>query len=73
VKTKVSNQDDFFPSIDPKKKPNRPEPIEDDWTSDDSIEKCLNCGQIYAYHSPNQALFCAKLIIKNSINWKVVS
>ncbi len=63
-----SSPDDFFPNIDPKKKPDRPEPINDDWTEDDYSEKCSNCGQIYAYHSPNQALFCAKLIVNNSIS-----
>lgn len=61
----MSSSDDFFPNINPKKKPDRPEPIEDDWTYDDYDEKCSNCGQIYAYHTPNQALFCAKIILKN--------
>jgi len=63
----MSNSD-FFPSIDPKGKPDKPEPIEDDWTADDYDEKCSNCGQIYAYHTSNQALFCAKIIISDSIN-----
>ena len=72
-----SNSDDFFPNIDPKRKPDRPEPINDDWVEDDYSEKCSNCGQIYAYHSPDQALFCAKLIVDNSIlkggqkNWEI--
>lgn len=66
----MSNSDNFFPfeDIDPKRKPDRPEPIEDDWTADDYDEKCSNCGQIYAYHTPSQALFCAKLVIENSIS-----
>ena len=68
MKIKMSSSDDFFPNIDPKRKPDRPEPINDDWTEDDYSEKCSNCGQIYAYHSPNQALFCAKLIVNNSIS-----
>ncbi len=63
-----SSSDDFFPNIDPKEKPLRPEPIADEWTEDDYSEKCSNCGLIYAYHSPNQALFCAKLIVDNSIS-----
>jgi len=62
-----SSPDDFFPNIDPKRKSDKPEPIADDWTEEDYSEKCSNCGQIYAYHTPNQALFCAKLIAKNSI------
>jgi len=61
----MSNSD-FFSSSE--SMPDRPEPIEDDWTADDYTEKCSNCGRIYAYHSPNQALFCAKIIIQNSIN-----
>ncbi len=64
---KMSSSDDFFPNIDPKRKPDKPEPINDDWTEDDYSEKCSNCGQIYAYHTPNQALFCAKMISENSI------
>ena len=64
---KMSSSDDFFPNIDPKK-PDKPEPINDDWTVDDYSEKCSNCGQIYAYHTPNQALYCAKLIVNNSIS-----
>lgn len=63
-----SNSNDFFPiPIDPRKKPQRPDPIDDDWSDRDYDEKCTNCGQIYAYHTPNQALFCAKLIIKNTL------
>ncbi len=63
----MSSSDDFFPNVDPKRKPDRPEPIVDDWSEDEYGEKCSNCGQIYAYHTPNQALFCAKLIVRNSI------
>jgi len=63
----MSSSDDFFPNVDPKRKPDRPEPIDDDWTEEEYSEKCSNCGQIYAYHTPNQALFCAKLIVRNSI------
>jgi len=64
---KNSSSDDFFQNIDPKQRPLRPEPINDDWTEEPDIEdKCPNCGQIYAYHTPNQALFCAKLIVVNS-------
>ncbi len=64
---KMSSSDDFFPNIDPKRKPDKPEPIEDDWTIEDYDEKCSNCGQIYAYHTSNQAIFCAKSVIRNSI------
>lgn len=65
---KMSNSDDFFPiPIDPRNKPQNPEPIDDDWSDDNYDEKCANCGQIYAHHTPNQALFCAKLIIKNNL------
>lgn len=68
MKTKVSNSNDFFPiPIDPKKKPQRPEPMDNDWTDEEYDEKCTNCGQIYAYHTSNQALFCAKLIVNNTL------
>lgn len=72
VKTKVSNSDDFFPipNVDPKNKPRRAEPVDDDWSDDEFDEKCSNCGQIYAYHTPNQALFCAKLIVNNILRVK---
>ena len=65
----MSNQDNFLPfdDIDPKRKPDRPEPIDDDWTVEDYDEKCSYCGQIYAYHKPNRALFCAKQILRNSV------
>lgn len=56
----------FFPNSNTI--PDKPEPIDDDWSIDDISEKCSNCGQIYAYHESNQALFCAKLIIENSIH-----
>ncbi len=62
----MASNSDFFSSSE--SIPDRPEPVEDDWTYDDYSEKCSNCGQIYAYHTPNQALFCAKLIIENSIS-----
>ena len=58
-----SNSDNFF-----SKAPDKPEPTEDDWSVDDYSENCSNCGLIYAYHSPSQALFCAKLVISNSIS-----
>ena len=58
-----SNSDNFF-----SKAPDKPEPTEDDWSVDDYSENCSNCGKIYAYHSPSQALFCAKLVISNSIS-----
>jgi hypothetical protein len=63
-----SSSDNFLPfdDVDPKRKPDRPEPS-DDWTVDDYDEKCSNCGQIYAYHTPSRALFCAKLVISNSL------
>jgi hypothetical protein len=63
-----SNSDDFFPiPLDPRKKPQKPDPINDDWSDDDIEEKCSNCGHNYSHHTPNQALFCVKLIIGNSL------
>ncbi len=66
----MSSSANFFPfeDIDPKRKPDRPEPIDDDWTVEDYDERCSNCGQIYAYHTSNQALFCARLVIEHSIS-----
>ena len=68
----MSNSDDFFPipNVDPKNKPRRPEPVYDDWSNEGYDEKCSNCGQIYTYHTPNQALFCAKLIVNNILRVK---
>jgi len=64
----LSNSDDFFPlDVDPKRKPDKPEPVNDDWNEDDYDENCSNCGKIYAYHTPSQALFCAKLVISNAL------
>ena len=69
MKTKVNNSDHYllFDDVDPKGNPDRPEPNDDDWTVEDYDEKCSNCGQIYAYHTPSRALFCAKLVISNSL------
>ena len=69
---KMSSSDDFFPipNVYPKNKPRRAEPVDDDWSDDEFDEKCNNCGQIYAYHTPNQALFCAKLIVNNILRVK---
>ena len=59
---------DIFSNVEAIAIPDKPEPINDDFTEDDYSEKCSNCGQIYAYHSTNQALFCAKLIVNNSLS-----
>jgi hypothetical protein len=64
---KMSSPDNFFPDHI-KEEPEKPEPVNDDWSVDDYSENCSNCGLIYAYHSPSQALFCAKLVISNSIS-----
>ena len=63
----MSSNSDFFPfeDIDPKKKPDKPEPIDNDWDYDDYDDKCSFCGQIYDYHTRNQALFCAEQILNN--------
>jgi hypothetical protein len=58
----MSSPDNFFPEI-----PDKPEPVNDDWSVEDYSENCPNCGKIYAYHSPSQALFCSKSIISNSL------
>jgi len=57
VKAKVSNSNNFFPDIDPKHKPSRPEPdYYDDWT-DESL--CLSCGLSFNEHSTKQIVQCA--------------
>lgn len=64
---KMSSSIDFFPPVDPSKTPDKPDPTDDDWTVDDYEENCSYCGQIYSYHKPNHALFCAKQIARNAI------
>ena len=58
VKAKVSNSQDFFPDIDPKQKPSRPEPsdYEDDWT-DEAL--CFSCGLRFDEHSTKDIVQCA--------------
>jgi len=57
VKAKVSSPQDFFPDIDPKQKPSRPEPADyDDWT-DESL--CVSCGLRFDEHSTKDIVHCA--------------
>ncbi len=57
VKAKVSSPQDFFPDIDPKQKPTRPEPADyDDWT-DESL--CVSCGLRFDEHSTKDIVQCA--------------
>jgi len=58
VKTKVSNQQDFFPEIDPTKKPDRPERFPGDY-EEDLEEDCLSCGKQYGIHTTKEIVICA--------------
>lgn len=65
----TSKADDFFPDIDPKGIPTKPDPIEDDWTDQ---EECPNCHRPYEEHKTNEAIFCAKVIARNSVYGGVI-
>ncbi len=61
MKAKVSNQQDFFPEVDPRKRPpSRPDPAdyrdEDDGTDD---EDCLSCGKLFEIHTTRDIIQCA--------------
>jgi len=53
----TSSPQDFFPDVDPKQKPSRPEPIDyDDWT-DETL--CFSCGLRFDEHSTKDIVQCA--------------
>ena len=50
----MSSQSDFFPEIDPTKKPDRPERFPEDYEED-----CLSCGKQYGIHTTKEIVICA--------------
>ena len=54
----MSNQQDFFEDIDPKKKPDRPEKFPEDY-EDNLEEDCLSCGEQLGVHTDRDILQCA--------------
>ena len=61
MKTKVSSQTDFFPDVNPKHRPARPEPPIDDYEDD---YKCPVCFELLSNHGYNQIVTCALNEIK---------
>jgi len=61
VKTKVSSQTDFFPDVNPKHRPTRPEPPIDDYEDD---YMCPVCFELLSNHGYNQIVTCALNEIK---------
>ncbi len=61
MKTKVSSQTDFFPDVNPKHRPTRPEPSIDDYEED---YKCPVCFELLSNHGYNQIVTCALNEIK---------
>lgn len=56
-KIPLSSQNNFFPEIDPKKKPNKPEQFPEDY--DDNLEDCVSCGKRFEIHSTKDIVLCA--------------
>jgi len=54
----MSNQQDFFEDIDPKRKPHRPEKFPEDY-EDNLEEDCLSCGKQFGIHSTKDIVQCA--------------
>jgi len=48
---------DFFPKIDPKNRPNKPESIDNDYEDESN---CPSCKFIFSKHSVKQILNCAR-------------
>ena len=63
MKTKVSSQSDFFPDVNPKNKPERPE-MPRDYDHCDDEEKCPVCFELLSNHGYNQIVTCALNEIK---------
>jgi len=64
VKAIVSNQQDFFPEIDPRKKPSKPDPV--NYQDEDEVSAivavgdfCLTCNSRFNDHSSKQLIQCA--------------
>ncbi len=53
----MNNPDSFFDDIDPKKKPDKPESITEDY--DDNLEDCLSCGKQFEIHTTRELVVCA--------------
>jgi len=60
------NQDSFFEDIDPKKKPQRPEQIWEDY-EDKLEEDCPSCGIQLGVHTDNELVVCALNELKGDI------
>jgi hypothetical protein len=54
----MNNQDSFFDNIDPKKKPQRPEHIGEDY-EDDLEEDCPVCNLQFGVHTTRDIVQCA--------------
>ena len=52
------SQDSFFDDIDPKKKPQRPEPIWEDY-EEDLEEDCPVCNLQFGVHTTRDIVLCA--------------
>jgi len=52
----MSNHD-FFPDIDPKNRPSKPEHVENDYEDE---SKCPSCNFVLSKHSVKQILNCAR-------------
>lgn len=52
------NQDSFFEDIDPKKKPQRPEPIWEDY-EDNLEDDCPVCNEQFGVHTEDELVKCA--------------
>jgi len=63
VKTKVSSRSDFFPDVNPKNRPTRPEPSIYDY-DDEEDYKCPVCFELLSEHGYNQIVTCALNEIK---------
>ena len=60
------NQDSFFENVDPKKKPDRPESIAEDY-EDYLEEDCLYCGKQFGIHTTRDIVLCAINQLKGGI------
>ena len=54
----MSSRSEFFPEIDPTKKPVRPERFPGDY-EEDLEEDCLSCGKQYGIHTTKEIVICA--------------
>ena len=54
----MSNQQDFFEEINPKKKPDKPEQFPEDY-EDNLEDNCSSCGEQLGIHSTKDIILCA--------------